>query len=77
MRKLTLLTLLLLGVLLSGCTTTYTMTTQTGKMIETQGEPVADASTGLTTYADTFGYHRVIRTSEIVQTTKGKTTLDW
>ena len=71
------LTLILLASLLSGCTTAYTMTTRTGKTIDAQGKPVADAATGLTTYADTFGYQRVINTSEIVQTTKGKTTIDW
>ncbi|MFV0265190.1 MAG: YgdI/YgdR family lipoprotein [Kluyvera sp.] len=71
------LALILLTTLLSGCTTAYTMTTRTGKTIDTQGKPVADAATGLTTYADTFGYQRVINTSEIVQTTKGKTTMDW
>lgn len=77
MRKRACLTLILLTGLLSGCTTAYTMTTRTGKTIDTQGKPVADATTGMTTYADTFGYQRVIATSEIVQTTKGNTTLEW
>lgn len=77
MRKRAYLMLILLTGLLSGCTTAYTMTTRTGKTIDTQGEPVANAATGMTSYADTFGYQRVIATSEIVQTTKGNTTLDW
>ena len=77
MRKRAYLMLILLTGLLSGCTTAYTMTTRTGKTIDTQGEPVANAATGMTSYADTFGYQRVIATSEIVQTTNGNTTLDW
>lgn len=63
--------------LLAGCTTTYTMATRTGEVIETQGKPEENASTGLTEYADTFGYHRVIRTSEITHTTEGKTSISW
>lgn len=65
------------ALMLAGCTTTYTMTTRTGEVIQTHGKPEADPSTGLTKYADTFDYHREIRTSEVVQTTEGKTTLGW
>ncbi|HFZ8995616.1 TPA: YgdI/YgdR family lipoprotein [Citrobacter freundii] len=65
------------ALLLAGCTTTYTMTTRTGQVIETQGKPETDAATGLTKYADAYGYHREIRTSEITQTTEGKTKLNW
>ncbi|EFR3650732.1 YgdI/YgdR family lipoprotein [Salmonella enterica] len=51
--------------MLAGCTTTYTMTTRTGEIIETQGKPEVDTATGMTKYADAYGYHRVIKTSEI------------
>ncbi|MBZ7671274.1 YgdI/YgdR family lipoprotein [Klebsiella grimontii] len=72
------LTVIALSVLLlAGCTTTYTMTTRTGEVIHTQGKPEVDPTTGLTKYADTFGYHRQIRTTEIVQTTEGETQLNW
>lgn len=64
-------------LLLAGCTTTYTMTTRTGEIIQTQGKPEVDPATGLTKYADTFGYHREIRTSEITQTTEGGTQFNW
>jgi hypothetical protein len=67
----------LVTMLLAGCTTTYMMTTRTGEVIQTQGKPEADAATGLTKYADTFGYHREISTSEITQTTEGGTQFDW
>ncbi len=67
----------LVTILLAGCTTTYTMTTRTGEVIQTQGKPEADAATGLTKYADTFGYHRTIQTSEITNTTEGGMHLDW
>lgn len=67
----------LAALLLVGCTTTYTMTTRTGEVIQTQGKPETDPATGLTKYADTYGYHREIRTSEIVQTTEGKSQLNW
>lgn len=63
--------------MLAGCTTTYTMTTRTGEIIETQGKPEVDTATGMTKYADAYGYHRVIKTSEIVQTTEGASKLDW
>ncbi|MDJ7538695.1 YgdI/YgdR family lipoprotein [Salmonella enterica] len=62
--------------MLAGCTTTYTMTTRTGEIIETQGKPEVDTATGMTKYADAYGYHRVIKTSEIVQTTEGASKLD-
>lgn len=63
--------------MLAGCTTAYTMTTRTGEIIETQGKPEVDTVTGMTKYADAYGYHRVIKTSEIVQTTEGASKLDW
>ncbi|MXJ80625.1 YgdI/YgdR family lipoprotein [Klebsiella michiganensis] len=72
-----LIVIVLTALLLTGCTTTYTMTTRTGEIIQTQGKPEVDPTTGLTKYADTFGYHREIRTSEIVQTTEGETQLNW
>ncbi|EAB9080897.1 YgdI/YgdR family lipoprotein [Salmonella enterica subsp. enterica] len=76
MQKCSLITVLSLSVLmLAGCTTTYTMTTRTGDIIETQGKPEVDTATGMTKYA--YGYHRVIKTSEIVQTTEGASKLDW
>lgn len=78
MSKLTYLTgISLAALLLVGCTTPYTMTTRTGEIIQTQGKPEADSATGLTKYADAYGYHREIQTSEIVQTTEGKTQLNW
>lgn len=78
MQKYILTTLLRLSALiLTGCTTTYTMTTRTGEVIETQGKPEVDTATGMTKYADVYGYHRVIKTSEIVQTTEGASKLDW
>ncbi|EAM7072437.1 YgdI/YgdR family lipoprotein [Salmonella enterica] len=78
MQKCILITVLSLSALmLTGCTTTYTMTTRTGEVIETQGKPEVDATTGMTKYADVYGYHRVISTSEIVQTTEGATKLEW
>ncbi len=64
-------------LMLTGCTTTYTMTTRSGEHIETQGAPEVDAATGMTKYADAYGYHRVIKTGEVVQTTKGATKLGW
>ncbi|ECG8590153.1 YgdI/YgdR family lipoprotein [Salmonella enterica subsp. salamae] len=67
----------LLAVMLAGCTTTYTLTTRSGEVIETQGKPESDATSGMTKYADIYGYHRVIKTSEIVQTTEGASTLNW
>ncbi|MGS9179629.1 YgdI/YgdR family lipoprotein, partial [Salmonella enterica subsp. enterica serovar Infantis] len=68
MQKWSLITLLSLSVfMLAGCTTTYTMTTRTGEIIETQGNPEVDTATGMKKYADVYGYHRVIKTSEIVQ----------
>ena len=67
----------LAALLLTGCTTTYTMTTRTGEVIQTQGKPEADSATGLTKYADAYGYHRAIKTSEIVQTTEGGMHLNW
>lgn len=71
MQKCSLITVLSLSVLmLAGCTTTYTMTTRTGEIIETQGKPEVDTATGMTKYADAYGYHRVIKTSEIVRRQK-------
>ncbi|WP_336220700.1 YgdI/YgdR family lipoprotein [Citrobacter amalonaticus] len=67
----------LAALLLVGCTTTYTMTTRSGEVIQTQGKPEADSATGLMKYADAYGYHREIQTSEIVQTTEGKSQLSW
>ncbi|EAU5288398.1 YgdI/YgdR family lipoprotein [Salmonella enterica] len=78
MQKCILITVLSLSALmLTGCTTTYTMTTRTGEVIETQGKPEIDATTGMTKYADAYGYHRVIKTSEIVQTAEGASKLEW
>ncbi|EEI0563450.1 YgdI/YgdR family lipoprotein [Salmonella enterica] len=66
MQKYILTTLLRLSALiLTGCTTTYTMTTRTGEVIETQGKPEVDATSGMTKYADAYGYHRIVSTSEI------------
>ncbi|MCQ7085573.1 YgdI/YgdR family lipoprotein [Salmonella enterica] len=42
-----------------------------------RGKPEVDTATGMTKYADVYGYHRVIKTSEIVQTTEGASKLDW
>ena len=67
----------LLVLTLTGCTTDYTMTTRTGEVIKTQGKPVTDTATGLTKYADAYGYHREIQTSEIVQTIEGQAQLNW
>ncbi|ELU0534172.1 DUF903 domain-containing protein, partial [Salmonella enterica] len=39
--------------------------------------PEVDATTGMTKYADAYGYHRVIKTSEIVQTAEGASKLEW
>ncbi|MEB2417523.1 YgdI/YgdR family lipoprotein [Citrobacter sp. R-1.5.2] len=64
-------------LLLTGCSTTYVMTTTSGTTIETQGKPEQDSGTGLTKYADTYGYHRVIKSSEVKQIDKGKTVLLW
>ena len=72
-----LISILLAVMLLDGCTTSYTMTTRSGEKIETQGKPEADPSTGLTKYADTFGYHRTIQTSEIAQTSESVTHIEW
>ncbi|WP_237932066.1 YgdI/YgdR family lipoprotein [Buttiauxella sp. S19-1] len=58
----------LLVLMLTGCTTDYTMTTRTVEVIKTQGKPEADQRSGVTHYADAYGYHREIKTSEIVQT---------
>ncbi|MFG6030774.1 YgdI/YgdR family lipoprotein [Salmonella enterica subsp. enterica serovar Minnesota] len=45
MQKCSLITVLSLSVLmLAGCTTTYTMTTRTGEIIETQGKPEVDTA---------------------------------
>ena len=78
MSKLTYLTgISLAALLLVGCTTTYTMTTRTGEVIQTQDKPEVDSATGLTKYADAYGYHREIQTSEIVQTTEGGMHLNW
>lgn len=56
MQKCSLITVLSLSVLmLAGCTTTYTMTTRTGEVIETQGKPEVDTATGMTKYADAYG----------------------
>ncbi|AGR58902.1 MAG TPA: YgdI/YgdR family lipoprotein [Salmonella bongori] len=65
------------ALMLAGCTTTYTLTTRSGEVIETQGKPEVDTATGMTKYADAYGYHRVIKTSEIVQTTEGASKLNW
>lgn len=55
MQKCSLITVLSLSVLmLAGCTTTYTMTTRTGEIIETQGKPEVDTATGMTKYADVW-----------------------
>ncbi|EFE10164.1 YgdI/YgdR family lipoprotein [Citrobacter youngae] len=64
-------------LLLTGCTTTYVMTTTSGSTIETQGKPEQDPGTGLTKYADAYGYHRVIKSSDVKQIDKGKTVLTW
>ncbi|HFL5522198.1 TPA: YgdI/YgdR family lipoprotein [Salmonella bongori] len=65
------------ALMLAGCRTTYTLTTRSGEVIETQGKPEVDTATGMTKYADAYGYHRVIKTSEIVQTTEGASKLNW
>ncbi|EFQ7996027.1 YgdI/YgdR family lipoprotein [Salmonella enterica] len=78
MQKYILTALLRLSALiLTGCTTTYTMTTRTGEVIETQGKPEVDATSGMTKYADAYGYHRIVSTSEIVLTTEGASKLEW
>lgn len=64
-------------LLLTGCSTTWVMTTTSGATIETQGKPEQDSWTGLTKYADTYGYHRVIKSSDVKQIDKGKTVLLW
>lgn len=78
MRKFSFLTSVALLVMVSAsCTTTYTMTTRKGELIQAQGKPEADLATGLTKYADAYGYHREIKTSEIIQTTEGDKELSW
>lgn len=67
----------LLVLTLSGCTTDYTMTTRTGEVIKTQGKPEADQSSGVTHYADAYGYHREIRTGDVVQVVGGSKELSW
>ncbi|MCU6184757.1 YgdI/YgdR family lipoprotein [Citrobacter cronae] len=64
-------------LLLTGCSTTWVMTTTSGTTIETQGKPEQDPGTGLTKYADAYGYHRVIKSSDVKQIDKGKTVLMW
>ena len=64
-------------LLLTGCSTTWVMTRTSGAAIETQGKPEQDSGTGLTKYADTYGYHRVIKSSDVKQIDKGKTVLLW
>ncbi len=52
MQKCSLITVLDM-LMLAGCTTTYTMTTRTGEIIEeTQGSREVDTATGMTKYAD-------------------------
>ncbi|WP_407438815.1 YgdI/YgdR family lipoprotein [Lelliottia sp.] len=78
MRKFIYLTFIgLAAQMLAGCSTSYTMTTTTGEMIKTQNKPEADPSTGLTKYADIYGYHRQIKTSEITQIIEGEKTISW
>ncbi|HFS5792562.1 TPA: YgdI/YgdR family lipoprotein [Citrobacter werkmanii] len=67
----------LAALLLTGCSTTWVMTTKSGSTIETQGKPEQDPETGLTKYADAYGYHRVIKSSDVKQIDKGKTVLMW
>lgn len=64
-------------LLLTGCSTTWVMTTTSGSTIETQGKPEQDSGTGLTKHADAYGYHRVIKSSDVKQIDKGKTVLMW
>ncbi|HGW6102314.1 TPA: YgdI/YgdR family lipoprotein [Citrobacter werkmanii] len=64
-------------LLLTGCSTTWVMTTTSGSTIETQGKPEQEPETGLTKYADVYGYHRVIKSSDVKQIDKGKTVLMW
>lgn len=67
----------LLVLTLTGCTTDYTMTTRTGEVIKTQGKPEADQPSGVTQYADAYGYRREIKTSEIVQTVESGKEWGW
>lgn len=64
-------------LLLTGCSTTWVMTTTSGSTIETQSKPEQDPETGLTKYADAYDYHRVIKSSDVKQIDKGKTVLMW
>lgn len=64
--------LLLSGVALTvtGCSSSYVMSTKTGDMIVTQGKPEVDKDTGLTRYTDQQGNERQINNDQIVQMIK-------
>lgn len=76
-KLLILLSLGLSACTLAGCTSSYTMTTTSGEVIQTQGKPENDNSTGMTKYADAYGYHRQIKTSDVVQVVEGGQQWNW
>lgn len=64
-------------LILVGCSSSYTMTTKSGETIKTQEKPESDQNTGMTTYADAYGYHRQISTSDVAQVVEGAKEWTW
>ena len=58
-------TLLAVGLLLSGCSSDYVMATKDGRMIMTEGKPTIDSETGLVQYTDQSGHEMQINGDEV------------
>ncbi|WP_437612103.1 YgdI/YgdR family lipoprotein [Erwinia sp. V71] len=56
---------LVLGLMLSGCSSDYVMHTQDGRTIVPSGKPQTDEDTGMITYTDESGKVQQINRNEI------------
>ncbi|ARJ42543.1 DUF903 domain-containing protein [Pantoea alhagi] len=65
MKRITSVAVLTMMMLLSGCSSSYVMSTKDGHMIMTDGKPEIDKDTGLVKYTDQAGNEMQINGDEV------------
>lgn len=70
MKKFTFLPFIFLTLALTGCTSDYVITTKSGDMLQSHGEPDTDRDTGMTSYTDLNGDYHLINNNDISRVVK-------
>lgn len=65
MKKLIFLPLIFMILTLAGCTSDYIITTKSGDILQSHGEPDTDRDSGMTSYTGINGDYHLINTNDI------------